>query len=103
MSESTHAESTFTSRANFVDFYHPPTRKTILSLEVNDANIVRGERDPERRAQLAGQSLVRFAMSPSGQTLATLHDESSVKVGPGSSSMTRSHVFRLRSKSKTNS
>ena len=54
-------------------------RKTILSLEVNDANIVRGERDPERRAQL-GAKLVRFAMSPSGQTLATLHDESSVKV-----------------------
>ena len=77
MSESTHAESIFTARANFVDFYHPPTRKTILSLEVNDANIVRGERDPER--QLRPQ-LVRFAMSPSGQALATLHDESSVKV-----------------------
>ena len=66
-------------RANFVDFYHPPTRKTILSLEVNDANIVRGDRDPQGRQRREPQ-LVRFAMSPSGQTLATLHDQSSVKV-----------------------
>ena len=65
------------TRANFVDFYHPPTRKTILSLEVNATNIVRGERDPRRQQ---GVQLVRFALSPSGQTLATLHDESSVKV-----------------------
>ena len=60
-----------------MDFYHPPTRKTILSLEVNATNIVRGERDPRRQQ---GVQLVRFALSPSGQTLATLHDESSVKV-----------------------
>ena len=71
-----------------MDFYHPPTRKTILSLEVNAANIVRGERDPKRQQ---GAKLVRFAMSPSGHTLATLHNESSVKVNEQNHSTTHFH------------
>jgi WD40 repeat protein len=66
-----------TARANYVDFYNPATRKTVLSLEVNESNIVRGERIKEATAK---QELPHFGLSPSGKTLATVHDGNALKI-----------------------